>query len=102
MQIKNIVWVLIGMALSFSSYANIEKPIVCKDFHILEIRQQIEALDKQFQWDSPSCELVGTKSIFPRKDKKGIIQFEKGLQLFVYQNRQLKFICLPGWVCKYW
>jgi hypothetical protein len=99
---KNIIWILVGMTLSFSVFANNEKPITCKDFRTLEIRQPIKTLDQNFQWDSPNCKIVATKSIFPKKDKNGNNQFEKGLQIFIYQDNQLKFICLPGWTCKSW
>lgn len=102
-KIKSIVWIIIGLAFSSPILANNERPITCKDFHSpLEVKQQIILLDQKFQWDNPGCKIVGTKSIFPRKDKNRIIQFKNGLQLFIYQNNQLKFICLPGWVCKSW
>lgn len=100
---KIIILMIIGITCSFPIFANNTKPIACKDFHAFsEIRQQINSLDQAFQWDNPSCKIVGIKSIFPRKNKNGVMQFEKGLQLFVYQDYQLKFICLPGWVCKAW
>jgi len=89
---------LIGITFSLPTFAANVKPILCKNFHgLLEIKKQIISLDDKFEWNNPNCKIVGTKSIFPRKSK-----FEKGLQLFVYQDYQLKFICLPGWVCKSW
>jgi hypothetical protein len=87
---------LIGITFSFPTFANNVKPVFCKDFQgILEAKKQIISLDNKFEWNNPNCKIVGTQSTFPKKAK-----FEKGLQLFVYQDYQLKFICSPGWVCK--
>lgn len=103
---KNIkiisLMLLIGITFSLPAFSTNVKPILCKDFQWLEIKKQIISLDDKFEWNNPNCKIVGTKSIFPRKDKLGKMQFEKGLQLLVYQNYKLKFICLPGWVCKSW
>lgn len=91
------------LIFSLPLFANVIKPFECKNFPGLHrIKSPIHALDQTFAWDNPSCKIVATKSVFPRKNKNGIMQFEKGLQLFVYQNEQLKFICLPGWICKSW
>lgn len=99
---KNSIAVLVGIALSFPLSAHNEKPVACKEFQILEIRQPIKALDQNFQWNNPDCSIVATKSVFPKKDKNGKNQFEKGVQIFIYEDNQLKFICLPGWICKSW
>ena len=102
-KLKNIVLVLIGMAVSFPVLADTLKPLACKKIKTFpEVEQKIELLDKQFSFDSQDCKLVATKSLFPKKDEDGVMKFEKGLQLFIYQNNELKFICLPGWVCKAW
>jgi len=98
MKIKNIVLMLLAMTISFSAFAAHEKLIACKDLAVLsQVKQRINKLDQQFQWESPSCRIVETRSLFPRQGR-----FEKGVQLFIYQNDQLKFICLPGWVCRAW
>src|ERR1700722_10091307 len=102
-KIKNILLLLICTGYSLSVFANGIRPITCKDSQgFSEIKEKIISIDKTFRWDSLSCNVVGTKSIFPRKNKNGIMKFEKGLQIFVYDNYQLQFICLPGWVCKQW
>lgn len=89
---------LIGITFSFSTFAANVKPVSCKNVQgLLEIKKQIISLDNKFEWDNPNCKIIGTHSVFPRKNK-----FEKGLQLFVYQDYQLKFICLPSWACKAW
>jgi len=101
-KIKNIIWIPIGIIFTSLGFANNAQPIACKDLHDLEIKPKIQTFDKKFQWNNSNCQIVGTKSVFLKKDKNGVIHFEKGLQLFIYQNKQLKFICLPGWVCKPW
>jgi len=91
------------MAYSFSSSAANVKMMTCKHSEgFREIKPQITAIAKSFQWQSATCKIVMTKSAFPRKNESGNVTFEKGLQIFVYDNNQLKFICLPGWVCKPW
>ena len=103
MKIKNLLLILISMGFSLSVFANSANPMICKDVQgFSEVKQKINTMDKSFHWNSPSCRIVGTKSIFPRKNDKGVMQFEPGLQLFVYEDYQLKFICLPGWTCKPW
>jgi hypothetical protein len=89
----------IEITCSFPAFAANTMPIVCKDFKglSLEVKKQIISLNDKFDWNNPNCKIVATKSIFPKKDK-----FEKGMQLFIYQDYQLKFICLPGWACKSW
>lgn len=99
---KNFILIIIGMGVSTALFANdgfFRK--TCKDFKNLEVNQRIKALEPTFQLDNPNCEIVATKSIFPRKNANGV-HFEKGIQLFVYQNNKLKFICLPGWQCESW
>lgn len=99
---KTCLVVLIG-ALSFSAFADNEKLVPCKNFNSLsQVIEQIKSLDQTFQWSSPNCKIVATKSIFPKKEKDGTTQFERGIQLLIYQNNELKFVCLPGWVCKSW
>src|ERR1700722_14768969 len=97
---KNILLVfLISSAFSLPAFSAGLKPIVCKDLRGLiglALRQQVSFADRKFDWNNADCKIIGTKSIFPKKDKLGKVQFEKGLQLFVYQNYKLKFMCLPG------
>ena len=98
---------LTGITLSMSVFANNSKPFaynrVCKDFKWFpEVKEKISSLDEKFEWNNPDCKILYTKTLLPRKDESGKFHFEKGLQLFVYQNYQLKFICLPGWICKAW
>jgi len=103
MNIKNLLIILFTMMLSSAVFAYNEKPIVCKDLHGLSnVKQSIKKLDKKFNWNSSNCKIVGTKSIFPRKNSKKTVSFTSGIQLFIYRNNQLKFICLPGWTCKAW
>lgn len=98
-----IISLLTGIALSLPVFASEQTPIVCKDFKAFpEVKDKINSLDDKFEWNSPECKIIATKSLLARKDQSGKIHFEKGLQLFFYQNYQLKFICLPGWVCKAW
>lgn len=101
-KVKNVL--LLGcIVYSLSAFADNIKPINCKDFQgFPEIKQKIISIDKAFNLDDTNCKIVGTKSIFPRKNKNGLMQFETGLQIFLYDDYQLKFICLPGWICKPW
>jgi hypothetical protein len=101
-KIKSLI-LLFGVALSISAYAHTSKSITCKDFQGLQdLKQKIISLDEKFDWNSSDCKIVGTRSTFPKKDNHGKFKFENGLQVFVYQDYQLKFICLPGWLCKTW
>lgn len=103
LKVKNLLLILLYVGCSFSAFGSSVKPITCKDFQgFHEIKQKIISMDKTLHWDSKNCKVVGTKSIFPRKNKNGLMQYEKGLQVFLYDDNQLKFICLPGWVCKPW
>jgi len=102
-KIKIFLILLFCIGYSSISFANNTKPLMCKNFHgFPEIKQKIISIDKTFRWDSTDCKIVGTKSIFPGKNKNGMVVFKSGLQIFVYNNYQLKFICLPGWICKAW
>jgi hypothetical protein len=90
-------------AYSLTSFADSAKVINCKNSQGFgEIKQKILSIDKTFQWDNANCKMVGIQSLFPKKNDNGVVKFEKGLQVFVYDNDQLKFICLPGWVCNSW
>jgi len=100
MRIMNITWILIGLSLSLPAMANEIRPIPCN--HIFEVKQQIQSIAPNFEWNSPNCQIIGTRSLFPKKGTSGTTHFEKGLQVFVYLDKQLKFICVPGWVCKPW
>lgn len=94
-----LLTLLIGIIFSFSVFEVNAEPIICKDFKglFVDVKKQINFLDNKFDWNNPNCKIVATKSVFPKNTK-----FETGLQLFIYQDNQLKFICLPGWICKSW
>ena len=102
-QIKWVLLILACIGYPIISYANPIKLHLCKDFPgFHEIKRTIASIDKTFRWDTTDCKIIGTKSIFPRKNKNGLMGFATGLQLFIYNNYQLKFICLPGWICHPW
>lgn len=94
---------VLGSLFSLPAFADKITPVQCKNSQMFpEVKEQILSLNQKVEWNSPNCSIIGTKSIFPKKDQSGKIKLEKGLQLFVYQNNQLQFICLPGWQCKAW
>ncbi len=94
---------LICFMYSFSAFGNTSQPLSCKDFQgFADVKNKIISMDKTFDWNSQNCKIVETDSIFPKKNENGNMKFERGLQIFVYDSYQLKFICLPGWVCKSW
>lgn len=102
MKFKKFIYVLIGMAYSLTVFADGTNPITCSDFQVpLEIKQRISSFNQKFQWNNSNCKIVATKSIFP-KEKNNVLAYERGFQVFIYQDDQLKYICLPGWVCKAW
>jgi|SRR5579862_6735711 len=101
-KITNFLLILLSICYSLPINAGSTKPINCKDFPGISEIKKIISIDKGFHWDAPNCKIVATKSIFPRQNHNGIMKFGKGLQLFLYDDYQLKFICLPGWVCKQW
>lgn len=102
-KIKSILLLLVCMGYSLFAFADNAKLLTCKDFKGFPgVKQKITAMDQTFKWDSSDCKIVGTTSLFPRKNKNDVMQFEKGLQIFVYDNYHLKFICVPGWICKAW
>lgn len=67
-----------------------------------DVKQQITKLNPKFQWDSTDCQIVGTRSLFPKKTSNGELRYQRGLQLAVYMKKQLQYLCMPGWVCKPW
>lgn len=103
MKIIKTVVLCAGIVLSFTSFANNLKPISCNlTSHFEEVKEQIAILDPTFSWEGRGCQMIATQSIFPKKNNSGTKTFVHGLQLFIYQNQLLKFVCLPGWVCKKW
>lgn len=103
MKIKNLLTLLLAITLSSQIFASDVMRMSCQKFKdFADLKQQVAALDPNFSWQDPNCQIVGTKSIFPKQEKNGKINFAKGLQIFVYQQNKLKFICLPGWECKRW
>lgn len=99
----NIVSMIAFMIFISPAIASEVKPILCRDFQLSSmVKKEIELLNPRFDWNSSDCKIVGTQSIFPRVQKAELIQFERGVQLFIYEKNQLKFICLPGWNCKPW
>ena len=101
-KLNKVFCFILGVTYSLSVFANNTQPITCQKFQLHGIEQKINKLDEKFQWNDASCKIVATKSIFPRKDENSKFKYEKGMQVFVYQNYELKFICLPGWNCKAW
>ena len=103
MRYIKIISLLTGIVLSLPVFASDPTPYVCKDFKWFpEAKEKISSLDDKFEWNNPDCKIIASKTLLAKKDESGKFHFEKGLQLFVYQNYQLKFICLPGWICKAW
>jgi len=103
MKLKLFLLTFACIGYSLSTFACPSHPHRCNHFQGFHgIKQQILSIDKTFQWNTPDCKIVGTESIFPRKNKNGTVRFEKGLQVFVYKNDHLKFICVPGWKCNAW
>lgn len=102
-KLNKLLYFTLGVTYSFSVFANDIRPITCKEFQTpLEVQQKINKLDQKFEWNNLNCKIIATKSIFPKKYHNEDFKYEKGFQIFVYQDDQLKFICLPGWICKKW
>lgn len=94
---------VVAIAISaFPVYANHIQPSACNTSPFTEAKSAIIKLNQSFNWNSSDCEIIATKSEFPKQNKLGEWHFADGLQVFVYENKVLKYICLPGWSCKAW
>jgi hypothetical protein len=103
MKIAKMILVCVTALYSFPLFASPLQPHPCNKGDLFAlVKPEIMKLDHDFQWNNSSCQIIATKSAFPKAQNNGIKKFEDGLQLFVYQNYSLKYICLPGWTCKAW
>jgi len=102
MQKNNLLGCIMISLLATSAVAAANNIISCKDWQFEPMKQKISKYDQNFNWNNPDCKVIASKSLFPKRNNLGNFKFEKGIQAFVYVNNDLKYICLPGWVCKTW
>ena len=75
---------LTSLFLSLSAIANhallpcSSAPPLCSGVVFSDVKQQIHSHNPKFKWNSPSCQIIGTKSLFPKKAKDGVVHYEKG------------------------
>lgn len=98
---KIILASMIGL-FSTVSFAAAIKPVACKDFPMIQVKQSVQQIAPEMKWEDTSCKIVATKTVFPKKVGTGKIEFNPAMQISVYENGQLKVMCVPGLVCKLW
>ena len=103
-KLKKIAGIVLGICVSCTAVADKTRTLSCNTIPetFPGIKHSISKMAPDFDWKKKGCEIVATQSKFPKEHTPGVIKFEKGLQVFVYQDNALKYICLPGWMCKAW
>jgi hypothetical protein len=101
---KSLIITLVLILFPFSLFAYDKQPVMCRNLHfeVENLKAKVNSIDQNVKWNSQNCKVVYTRSLFPRNQKNGTVRFEHGLELFFYQDNQLKVICIPGWECRKW
>ena len=109
----NYLMLILGSLLCFKLSAKVEVKdsewISCQKFfetsEFVDVKKSLKENFPKLQTNSDLCQIVIAKTLFPKRNNKGVVSPSIGLQISLYQNNTLSLICIPGeskMVCKKW